>query len=386
MNVDLFNLYADFIFSNFKDLKAGQGTNFRNIRHRIDDKYSGDQRHECFFVLNVLLYNGFLRFTDNSQEFIVLTQDGADHLYAKEPLNFRIGLDNFLCTLAGDKIDKDKVFNELWIYIGLPQALYNIPGPLFYNVIRPYLTPNIPPTYSEYMEELKKFNKPTSRIKWFRVLFTQLKEEDIHKFLNDLSLKVNEQLDKKVDNINDISDLESETVLSNAEVKIKDGVEKSSNSEIKPLHVFISYSWDNDEHQKWVMEFAEKLRNNGIDARVDRYLRPGKDLVKFMQDEIRESDIVLVIVTPKYKEKSESGIGGASFEKGIISHEIYNNQDTAKFIPILKEGNFSTACPGFMSGRKGFDFSSTEKYNSGFADLLKALKHGIDIEIPPIKS
>nr|DAJ04381.1 MAG TPA: TIR domain [Bacteriophage sp.] len=388
MNVDRFNLYANFIFSNFKDLKAGQGTIFRNIRHRTDDKFSGDERLECFFVLNVLLYNNFLQFTDDSQQFIVLTQNGADYLYAKEPLSFNIGLDKFLCTLAGDKIDKDKVFNELWIYIGLPEALYNIPGPLFYNAIRPYLTPNIPPTYTEYIEKLKSSNASTSRIKWYRALFTQLKEEDIYRFLNDLSAKVNDLLDNKEDNkdkIDEILNLESKAVLSDIKEKVEEKVEESPNSEKTPPHVFISYSWDNDEHQKWVMGFAEKLRSNGIDARVDRYLTPGKDLVKFMQDEIRESDIVLVIITPKYKEKSESGIGGASYEKGIISHEIYNNQDTAKFIPVLKEGKFATACPDFMSGRKGFDFSTTEKYDAGFADLLKALKQGIDIKMPPIK-
>ena len=387
MNVDQFNLYANFIFSNFKDLKVGQGTNFRNIRHRTDDKFSGDQRHECFFVLNVLLYNNFLQFTDKSQDFIVLTQDGADHLYAKEPLSFSIALDKFLCTLANNKIDKDKVFNELWIYIGLPEALYNIPGPLFYNVIRPYLTPNIPPTYTEYMEKLKNSNASTSRIKWYRALFTQLKEEDMFKFLNDLSVKVNDQLDKKEDSndeIDEFSNLESKAVLSDKKEKVEEEVEKSPNSEKKPPHVFVSYSWDDETHQEWVMGFTEKLRKNGIDARVDRYLTPGRDIVKFMQDEIRESDIVLVIITPNYKKKSESGTGGASYEKGIISHEIYNNQDTAKFIPVLKEGEFATACPDFMSGRKGFDFSTTEKYDAGFADLLKVLKHGIDIEIPPI--
>lgn len=390
MNVDRFNLYANFIFSNFKDLKVGQGTNFRNIRHRTDDKFTGDQRLECFFVLNVLLYNNFLRFTDNSQEFIVLTQDGADHLYAKEPLSYRIGFDKFLCTLAGSKIDKDKIFNELWIYIGLPEALYSIPGPLFYNAIRPYLTPNIPPTYTEYMDKLKSSHAPTSRIKWYRALFTQLKEEDICRFLNDLSAKVNDELDKKEDskdNIDEISDWESKASLSDIiEEKVGEKVEISPSSGKKHPHIFISYSWDNDEHQEWVMGFAEKLRSNGINAQMDRYLTPGRDLVKFMQDEIRESDIVLVIITPNYKKKSESGVGGASYEKGIISHEIYNNQDTAKFIPVLKEGEFATACPDFMSGRKGFDFSTTEKYDAGFADLLKALKQGIDIEIPPIKS
>lgn len=34
--------------------------------------------------------------------------------------------------------------------------------------------------------------------------------------------------------------------------------------------LFISYSWDNEEHKEWVNNLAEKLKGEGFDI----YLRP----------------------------------------------------------------------------------------------------------------
>ena len=36
--------------------------------------------------------------------------------------------------------------------------------------------------------------------------------------------------------------------------------------------VFVSYSWDSNEHNEWVSKFVSKLRSNGVDAKYDRLL------------------------------------------------------------------------------------------------------------------
>ena len=36
--------------------------------------------------------------------------------------------------------------------------------------------------------------------------------------------------------------------------------------------VFISYSWDNSEHEEWVMAFANELRQKGVDATIDKFI------------------------------------------------------------------------------------------------------------------
>ncbi len=44
--------------------------------------------------------------------------------------------------------------------------------------------------------------------------------------------------------------------------------------------VFISYSHDSDEHKKWVLNLATKLRRHGVDAILDQWdLRIGQDFL-----------------------------------------------------------------------------------------------------------
>ena len=65
--------------------------------------------------------------------------------------------------------------------------------------------------------------------------------------------------------------------------------------------VFISYSHDSEKHAIRVMEFADKLRNDGIDANVDAYTpHPEEGWPRWMDREIRESDYVVVICTETY--------------------------------------------------------------------------------------
>lgn len=104
-----------------------------------------------------------------------------------------------------------------------------------------------------------------------------------------------------------------------------------------------------------------------------------------MRDSIRTAQKVLCVLTPKYKEKAESGRGGAAYEGGIISHAIYNDQDTVKFIPILRKGNFGISTPDFIDGRKGFDCTTSEKYQKELTNIVKTIKGEPIIEIPPIK-
>ena len=68
-----------------------------------------------------------------------------------------------------------------------------------------------------------------------------------------------------------------------------------------------------------------------------------------------------------------------------IKDEIYNDQDTVKFIPILRKGNFGISTPDFIDGRKGFDCTTSEKYQKELTNIVKTIKGEPIIEIPPIK-
>ncbi|MFT6338479.1 MAG: hypothetical protein ACI86M_003531 [Saprospiraceae bacterium] len=90
--------------------------------------------------------------------------------------------------------------------------------------------------------------------------------------------------------------------------------------------VFISYSWDSDEHKEWVFGLANKLVDEGVNVLLDRYdLRPGKSLPHFVETSIKNADRILVIFTPNYKLKAEKRAGGVGYEYSILNSELYKN-------------------------------------------------------------
>ena len=96
--------------------------------------------------------------------------------------------------------------------------------------------------------------------------------------------------------------------------------------------VFISYSWEDDEHKKWVKELADSLLSAGIDATVDQYdLSLGDRLPQFMEQSISKVDYVLIICTPTYKSKSDLRKGGVGYEGHIISGELLTKGNERKF-------------------------------------------------------
>ena len=84
----------------------------------------------------------------------------------------------------------------------------------------------------------------------------------------------------------------------------------------KPVRVFISYSWSSPTHEAWVLNLATRLREDGVDAILDT-----QDKFAAAITELDENGIVLV--------------------------------------------------PTFYKGRIYFDFSSDEKFESQYEELLR---------------
>lgn len=138
--------------------------------------------------------------------------------------------------------------------------------------------------------------------------------------------------------------------------------------------VFISYSWEDDDHKEWVRSFADSLLKNGIDATLDQYdLSLGDRLPHFMEQSIMDSDYVLIICTPTYKIKSDNRSGGVGYEGHIISGELLTTGNERKFIPIIRKGAVETSMPNFLFGKYGVDLSSDDCYEINFNDLLTTL-------------
>lgn len=152
----------------------------------------------------------------------------------------------------------------------------------------------------------------------------------------------------------------------------------------RPPKVFISYSWDNEAHKKWVAQFATELRQSGVDAFIDDwYLRPGDPITEFMEKSISTSDFVLIVCTEKYKEKSDSRSGGVGYEESIISSDLFQNTNHRKYIPIIAKNSNGKNIPRALHSKVYIDLSSEEHYLQSFQKLLLAL-FGKMPELPPI--
>ena len=145
--------------------------------------------------------------------------------------------------------------------------------------------------------------------------------------------------------------------------------------------VFISYSWDDEDHKRWVLDFAKRLRGDGIDTVLDQtHLHFGGRTPEFMERSVRESRSVLVICTEGYKARFDGRKGGVGYEGHIITAEILNSAGTEKFIPVLRHGDWNTAMPTALGSVYGADLrtDSTETYR----DLVRHL-HGVN-DVPAV--
>lgn len=148
--------------------------------------------------------------------------------------------------------------------------------------------------------------------------------------------------------------------------------------DIKQLRVFISYSWTTEDHEKWVLELATRLREHGVDIILDKWdLKDGQDIYDFMESMVRaeETDKVLVICDKGYKERADFRKGGVGTETQVISSQVYKDVKQEKFIPIVAERNENGEAyiPTYMSNRKYIDLSSQDSFETAYEALLRNL-------------
>jgi len=137
---------------------------------------------------------------------------------------------------------------------------------------------------------------------------------------------------------------------------------------------FISYAWESIDLKNWVKELATRLRQNGIDAKLDQWeIVPGDQMPHFMEKSVRENDYVIIICTPEYKTKSENRIGGVGYEGDIMTAEVLQNANHRKFIPILKSGTKETSIPSWLQGKYFVNLSNDHHFKKNFEDLITTI-------------
>lgn len=153
----------------------------------------------------------------------------------------------------------------------------------------------------------------------------------------------------------------------------------------EPKKVFISYAWENEEHQKWVQELAKRLLEDGIDAKLDCWeVRVGGNLRHYMEHGLTDADLVLCICSDQYITKAYSGQGGAGYEANILSEKI--NPENSSIIPIIRGCTQEKKVPYFLTNIRYIDFEDNDSYKEKYKELLRRIYDKDIEEKPPLGS
>ncbi len=158
------------------------------------------------------------------------------------------------------------------------------------------------------------------------------------------------------------------------EIETSDSMHPTESLTIKNPRVFISYAQMSTANKNWVKAFATRLRNHGVDARLDIFhLRPGQDLPQWMTNEIILADKVLLICDQYYAEKSDARKGGIGWESMIIQGDMLSHQVQEKYIAIIKEEGIDKSLPIYVRSKFAIDWSPYADGNipeNAFNELL----------------
>lgn len=153
--------------------------------------------------------------------------------------------------------------------------------------------------------------------------------------------------------------------------------------------VFVSYSWTDDAHVKWVLALATRLRDEGIDVILDQWkLIEGHDKYTFMEQMVTDKEItkVLAISDKRYAEKADGRQGGVGTETQILSQELYDRVKQEKVVPILRERDEDgkECLPVFLRNRKYIDFSDDSNYEEAYTRLIRNIIGKPELKEPPL--
>jgi hypothetical protein len=133
--------------------------------------------------------------------------------------------------------------------------------------------------------------------------------------------------------------------------------------------VFVSYSWDSEEHIKAVLALSNRLRADGIDCVLDQYeVSPREGWPRWMDRKIASASLVLVVCTETYlnrvmgRENPDTGLG-VKWEGNLIYQHLYNQgADNQKFVPVVMRNADRNFIPVPLQGATFFNIGTDEGY------------------------
>lgn len=153
---------------------------------------------------------------------------------------------------------------------------------------------------------------------------------------------------------------------------------------MEKIKVFISYSWDGDEHRAWVKKFVDSLEEiEEITTIWDGYdLDSLIDKNFFMEDATHDVDFVVAITTSAYKAKADERKGGVGIETFLMSAVHWNGllkDKRSKIIAVQREAN---STPRYLEGHFYLDFTQDSQFPAKLLELERLLQGKATFERP----
>ncbi|WP_350131133.1 SEFIR domain-containing protein [Nitrosomonas sp.] len=145
------------------------------------------------------------------------------------------------------------------------------------------------------------------------------------------------------------------------------------------VQVFISYSHDSDAHRERVLGLSERLRADGIETILDRYVErgsPSEGWPRWMLNGLDAATHVLCVSTESYYRRfrghEQSGKGkGVDWEGAVITQELYDTRHVSrKFIPVLFDPTDELHIPEPLRPQTYYVLNSEANYQALYDALL----------------
>lgn len=197
---------AELILDEFRktNSKANHIVMMRSINFGIYPKLNPKEQELFFTVMNGLIFTGYYTYEKENLECIRLTEKGYDYIYDDEKVELMQSKPWIIPST--ENTDWDKAYYKLWKIIG-PQesAIHYIGGSKFYKLIMD-LCDDIPPSYSQYIEQRRSNELSTSRVDYYKDLIDHLDEENRMQFYINAQLLIEDEDNSEEDtSTNDFS-------------------------------------------------------------------------------------------------------------------------------------------------------------------------------------
>ncbi len=142
-----------------------------------------------------------------------------------------------------------------------------------------------------------------------------------------------------------------------------------------PKTVFVTYAWENEEHNDKVISFVNFLREKGYDASMDRkesQEQTATDFNEMMLDGLQSAEKVIIVLSKKYKERSDGFTGGVGFEYKVILEQLKKSTNKYIFVSFGSDSHNDIAPTG-IAGRDVLNLKKDQDEN-GFNNLFAKLE------------